>query len=1244
MRPVAAGLFYFVNKMNTKTDIRNECKNRILILDGAMGTMIQSFKLQEEDFRGERFIEHPIDLKGCNDILSLTKPDVIADIHRQYFSAGADIIETNTFNANVVSMQDYNLEDTVYEMNIESAKIAVKVANEFTEKGENPRYVCGILGPTSRTCSLSPDVENPEFRNVTFDELVHTYNDQVNGLLDGGVDLLMIETVFDTLNCKAAIFAVKTVFENRKMTVPLIISGTITDASGRTLSGQTLEAFWNSIRHADPFAVGLNCALGADDLRPYIEELSTIADTFISCHPNAGLPNDLGDYEETPESMAGKIQDFAESGFINIAGGCCGTTPEHISAIATAVEKLQPRKIPEITSICKLSGLEPLNFRDNLLFVNIGERTNVSGSRKFNRLIREEKYEESLTVARQQIENGAQIIDINMDEGLLDSEMVMEKFLRLIAGEPDISRVPIMIDSSKWSILEIGLKNIQGKGIVNSISLKDGEDAFLDRAKLIQKYGAAVVVMAFDDDGQADSLKRKVEICTNAYNLLTEKLNFPPEDIIFDPNIFAIATGIDTHNNYAIDYIESCRIIKKNLPGCMISGGVSNISFSFRGNNTVREAMHSAFLYRAIQAGMDMGIVNAGQLQIYEDIDPELLICVEDVLFNRKSNATENLLRFAESITSIGKKEKSIIKWRKGSVEERLIHALVQGITDYIEPDVEEVRKKIGSALRTIEGPLMDGMKKVGDLFGSGKMFLPQVVKSARVMKKAVNYMVPFIDKEKKEHGISAKSNGKILIATVKGDVHDIGKNIVGVVLGCNGYEIIDLGVMVSSENILSTARDSDADIIGLSGLITPSLDEMVHVASEMERTGLNIPLMIGGATTSQKHTAVKIDPVYTGPVIYVQDASKAVNITRKLMHHSNKDEYCKQISDEYESVRYNFINRKQQSKSLSYKVAKKKSIDWNFYTPPKPINPGINVLREYSIKTLTRYIDWSPFFHAWEFKGKYPDIFYNDKFGDQTKKVFDDGQKLLHQILEENLLTANGVVGIFPAQSRDDDIIAETPNGNFLFHNLRQQVDRGTGKPAMCLSDFIAPENSGKQDWFGAFAVSAGFGAEKIAEEFKSNNNEYSAIMIKILADRLAEAFAEHLHELVRKDFWGYSPDESLGIDQMIQEKYQGIRPAPGYPACPDHTEKITLFEMLNVTENTGISLTESCAMMPAASVSGWYFSHPDSAYFNLGKIQKDQIADYAERKEISISKVEKILNQNLNYTPERQVKLTES
>ncbi len=1228
--------------MNKKLNIKKASKDKILIVDGAMGTMIQSLKLQEKDFRGDRFTEHSIDLIGCNDILSLTKPEIIKNIHIQYLSAGADIIETNTFNSNAPSMQDYGLENLIYEMNIESAKIAVNAVKEFSNTNSDPRYVCGILGPSNRTCSISPKIEKPEFRNITFDELVETYIDQVNGLMDGGVDLIMIETVFDTLNCKSAIFAVKTAFENRNESVPLMISGTITDASGRTLSGQTLEAFWNSIRHAEPFSIGLNCALGADELRPFINELSQIADTLVSCHPNAGLPNDLGEYEESPDSMADKILNFSKSGFINITGGCCGTTPKHISAIAESVKTISPRKVPDTKNYCRLSGLEPMNFRDNLLFVNIGERTNVSGSKKFNRLIKENRYEESLTVGRQQIENGAQIIDVNMDEGLLDSEKAMEKYLRLVAGEPDICKVPIMIDSSKWSVLEIGLKNIQGKGIVNSISLKDGEDEFLKRAKLIRKYGAAVVVMAFDDTGQADSLSQKVAICTDAYNLLTEKLDFPPEDIIFDPNIFAVATGIEAHNNYAIDYIESCKIIKQTLPNCMISGGVSNISFSFRGNNTVREAMHSTFLYHAIQAGMDMGIVNAGQLQIYEEIDPKLLICVEDVLFNRKSNATENLLKFAESITSTGNKRKSIIEWRKGSVEDRLIHALVQGITDYIDTDVEEARKKISSALKTIEGPLMDGMNKVGDLFGSGKMFLPQVVKSARVMKKAVKYLVPYIDKEKKERGISAKTNGKVLLATVKGDVHDIGKNIVGVVLGCNGYEIIDLGVMVPSESILSTARNSDADIIGLSGLITPSLDEMVQVASEMERTKLNIPLLIGGATTSQKHTAVKIDPVYTGPVVYVQDASKAVNITRKLMHHSNKTEFCKKISDDYETVRYNFNNRKKQPESLSYNIAKKRKypIDWNSYTPPKPIKLGINVLQGFSIKTLIQSIDWSPFFHAWEFKGKYPDILNDKKYGEQTQRVFDDGQKLLHQIIEENLLTANGVVGLFPAQSRDDDIIVEAPNCSYMLHCLRQQVDKGTKKPVMCLSDFIAPVNSGKEDWIGAFAVSAGFGTEKIAKKFKSNNDDYSAIMIKILADRLAEAFAEYLHELVRKDYWGYSPDESLDVDQMIREKYQGIRPAPGYPACPDHTEKVTLFEMLNVIENTGISLTESYAMMPAASVSGWYFSNPESKYFSLGKIQKDQLVDYAGRKNISISMAEKILNQNLNYTPENQMK----
>ena len=1226
--------------MKTKFNITQECKDRILILDGAMGTMIQSYKLNERDFRGCRFSNHPIDLQGCNDLLSLTRPDIISDIHTQYLSAGADIIETNTFNANSVSMADYQLEDIVYEMNLESAKIAVSAVHKFTNSGVNPKYVCGILGPTSRTCSISPVVESPEHRNITFDELVITYSDQINGLLEGGVDALMIETVFDTLNCKAAIFAVKTVFHERNQEVPLMISGTITDVSGRTLSGQTLEAFWNSIRHANPVAVGLNCALGADELRPYIDEFSTIADTLITCHPNAGLPNDLGEYDETPESMAEKILEFAESGFINIAGGCCGTTPEHIAAISKAVSKTKPRIISEIQPICRLSGLESLNFRDNLLFVNIGERTNVSGSRKFNRLIREDKYEEALSVGRQQIENGAQIIDINMDEGLLGSEIAMEKYLRLIAGEPDISRVPIMVDSSEWSVLETGLKNIQGKGIVNSISLKDGEKEFLKKAEIIQKYGAAVVVMAFDESGQADSFERKVEICTRAYTLLTEKLNFPPEEIIFDPNIFAVATGIQAHNNFAVDYINACREIKKSLPGSLVSGGVSNLSFSIRGNNTVREAMHSVFLYHAIRAGMDMGIVNAGQLQVYEDIDPELLECVEDVLFNRRPDATERLTKLAEKSTRSSKNQKTSAGWRNKKVEKRLEFALIHGVTEFIELDAEESRVKLGSALKTIEEPLMDGMNKVGDLFGAGKLFLPQVVKSARVMKKAVAYLVPFMEDEKKKQNSKDTIRKKILLATVKGDVHDIGKKIVGVVLGCNNYDIIDLGVMVPSDKILSTAREMEVDIIGLSGLITPSLSEMVHVASEMERTQLNIPLLIGGATTSQKHTAVKIDSEYSGPVVHVRDASQAVNISRKLIDPVSRSNFSNQIEQNYIEIRNSFEGRKQQTKILPYAEAVKKniSINWTSYKPPIPAKPGITVFRDISINSLIPFIDWSPFFHAWELKGKYPGILDDKTVGEQAKKVFEDGQNMLKIIVDKNQLTANGIIGIFPANSRGDDINIKTPDDNMTIHNLRQQVDRGTDFPALCLSDFIAPENSGLQDWIGGFAVSTGFGCKETVEKWNAVHDDYSAIMVKILADRLAEAFAEHLHYLIRTELWGYTPNENLSVDELIQEKYTGIRPAPGYPASPDHTEKIKLFKLLNISKNTGITLTESCALYPAASVCGWYYSHPEAKYFNLGKIQKDQIISYAGRKNITIPETEKILNQNLGYSPTKE------
>ena len=1171
--------------------IQEIAKERILLIDGAMGTMLQAYQLEEADFRGDRFKDHPSDLKGNNDLLSLSRPDVVEAIHTAYLEAGADLIETNTFNANAISQSDYGTEDLVYEINLESAKIARKSADKFSH---DPRFVCGALGPTNRTASLSPDVNDPGFRNVSFDALAAAYGEQARGLLDGSVDILLVETVFDTLNCKAALFAIQSLLEERGEEVPIIVSGTITDASGRTLSGQTVEAFWHSIRHVDLFCAGLNCALGAEQIRPFLDALSTVADTLVSVYPNAGLPNEFGEYDQSPEAMAKIIKEFSDSGLVNLVGGCCGTTPDHIKAIANAVEDIQPRIIPDIAPLTKLSGLEPVTIRPESNFINVGERTNVTGSARFRRLIKEDNYEEALSVARQQIENGAQVIDVNMDEGLLDSEAAMGTFLRLIAAEPDIAKVPVMVDSSKWSVLETGLKNLQGKGIVNSISMKEGEDEFKRQAGVIKKYGAAVIVMAFDKSGQADSYERKIEICSRAYDILTEEVGFPPEDIIFDPNIFAVATGIEEHNEYANAYIEAAKTLKEALPGIHISGGVSNISFSFRGNDGVREAMHSAFLYHAIQAGMDMGIVNAGQLTVYDDIDPELKTRVEDVLFNRREDATERLVEIAEEYRGVKRSEEKDLSWRDQTVEQRICHALVEGIMDFVVEDTEEARKKYDRAIEVIEGPLMDGMNVVGDLFGAGKMFLPQVVKSARVMKKAVAHLVPFIEKEKDELGLTGKSNGKIIMATVKGDVHDIGKNIVGVVLGCNGYDVIDLGVMVPSDKILNSARDEGADIIGLSGLITPSLDEMVHVAKEMERLEFDVPLLIGGATTSKTHTAVKIEENYSGPTVHVIDASRAVGVVSKLMNDNERDAFVSERRQEYDGIRVQRGDSKR-VRQLSIEEARKRkfSTDWEGYQVPSPNLQGMKLFEDYPLDELVDYIDWSPFFHAWEMKGKYPAILKNSKYGKEARKLFQDGQNMLDRIVSQKLIGAKAVIGFFPSTAEDETITVDDTE----FHFPRQRVDKGSNETNYSLADFISPNG----DWLGLFALTTGHGVEESARKFESENDDYSAIMIKVLADRLVEALAERMHERVRKEFWGYDENEKLANEELIKEEYRGIRPAPGYSACPDHTEKDKIWKLLDAEANAGISLTETRAMYPAASVCGWYFSHPESRYFSV-------------------------------------------
>ncbi|WP_418157046.1 methionine synthase [Pantoea agglomerans] len=1208
-----------------------------MVLDGGMGTMIQSYKLEEEDYRGSRFADWPCDLKGNNDLLVLSKPAVIREIHDAYLAAGADILETNTFNATSIAMADYQMESLSAEINFEAARLARACADAWTAKTpDRPRYVAGVLGPTNRTCSISPDVNDPAYRNVTFNQLVEAYRESTRALVEGGSDIIMIETVFDTLNAKAAVYAVQTEMEALGVALPLMISGTITDASGRTLSGQTTEAFYNSLRHAEPLSFGLNCALGPDELRQYVAELSRIAEGYVTAHPNAGLPNAFGEYDLDAEVMAQQIGEWATAGFLNIIGGCCGTTPQHIAAMVAAVEGVAPRQLPTIPVACRLSGLEPLNITAESLFVNVGERTNVTGSAKFKRLIKEEKYNEALEVALQQVQSGAQIIDINMDEGMLDAEAAMVRFLNLIAGEPDIARVPIMIDSSKWEVIEKGLQCIQGKGIVNSISMKEGEAAFIHHARQVRRYGAAMVVMAFDEAGQADTRARKIEICRRAYRILTEQVGFPPEDIIFDPNIFAVATGIDEHNNYAMDFIGACEDIKRELPHAMISGGVSNVSFSFRGNDPVREAIHAVFLYYAIRKGMDMGIVNAGQLAIYDDLPAELREAVEDVILNRRDDGTERLLALAEKYRggkNDGAQEKQLAEWRSWDVVKRLEYSLVKGITEFIEQDTEEARQQVPRPIEVIEGPLMSGMNVVGDLFGEGKMFLPQVVKSARVMKQAVAYLEPFIEASKE----AGRSNGKIVLATVKGDVHDIGKNIVGVVLQCNNYEIIDLGVMVPGEKILKTAREVNADIIGLSGLITPSLDEMVNMAKEMERQGFTLPLLIGGATTSKAHTAVKIEQHYSGPTVYVQNASRTVGVVSSLLSATLKEDFVARTRKEYETVRIQHARKKPRTPPVSLQAARDNatSIDWESYTPPVPHRPGVSQV-EASIETLRNYIDWTPFFMTWSLAGKYPRIMEDEVVGEEAQRLFADANAMLDRLSQQSLLKPRGVVGVFPANRVGDDIhlYSDERRDEILCvsHHLRQQTEK-TDFANYCLADFVAPKSSGKADYLGAFAVTGGLEEDALAEAYDRQHDDYNKIMVKALADRLAEAFAEYLHERVRKVIWGFAPDENLSNEELIRENYQGIRPAPGYPACPEHTEKAAIWRLLAVEEQTGMKLTESFAMWPGASVSGWYFSHPDSRYFAVAQIQRDQVEDYAARKGMSVTEVERWLAPNLGY-----------
>ena len=1217
--------------------IKAQLEKHILLIDGGMGTMIQDHKFEEADFRGERFKDWKSDLKGNNDLLVLTQPEVIANIHREYLDAGADILETNTFNATTIAMADYAMESISAEINYEAARIARRVADEKTdETPDRPRFVAGVLGPTNRTCSISPDVNDPAFRNVTFDELVVAYIESTKALIKGGSDLILIETIFDTLNAKAAVFAVETVFEELGYKIPVMISGTITDASGRTLSGQTTEAFYNSLRHAEPLTFGLNCALGPDELRQYVQEMSRISETYVSAHPNAGLPNAFGEYDLEADEMSVHIKEWAESGFLNLVGGCCGTTPAHIKAMADAVAGIKPRELPELEVACRLSGLEALTIRSSSLFQNVGERTNVTGSARFKRLIKDELYDEALEVALHQVEAGADIIDINMDEAMLDSLFAMKRFLNLCASEPDISRVPIMVDSSKWEILEEGLKCVQGKGIVNSISMKEGVDNFIHQAKLIRRYGFAVIVMAFDEDGQADTRERKYEICKRSYDILVNQVGFPPEDIIFDPNIFAIATGIEEHNNYAVDFIEAVKDIKDNLPHAMISGGVSNVSFSFRGNNPVREAIHAVFLYYCIKNGMDMGIVNAAQLAIYDDIPKELKDAVEDVVLNKHANGTDALLELAEKYRGDGAEkadETKVLEWRSLPVNERIAHALVKGITEFIEEDTEIARQNADMPIEVIEGPLMDGMNIVGDLFGEGKMFLPQVVKSARVMKQAVAYLNPFIEETK---AVGA-TNGKVVMATVKGDVHDIGKNIVGVILQCNNYEIIDLGVMVPTEKIIKTALEHNADLIGLSGLITPSLDEMVYVAKEMQRQGLTIPLLIGGATTSKAHTAVKIEQNYDQPVVYVSNASRAVGVCQKLLNPKHKPEFVEKLNLDYDRVRVQHANKRPRSAPIGLTQARANGakLDWVNYKPTVPNQLGVQVVKNMSINVLRDYIDWTPFFMTWGLAGKYPRILKDEVVGEEATRLFADALAMLDTVEAAGEISASGIVGIFPANRVDDniEIYSDETRTEILqvSHQLRQQTEKKPPFVNHSLADYIAPKSSGVADYIAAFAVTGGIGEREVAERYKADNDDYNAILVQAVCDRLAEAFAEYLHQKTRKEYWGFAADETLDNDDLIREKYQGIRPAPGYPACPEHSEKAVIWDLMNVEQEIGMELTSSYAMYPGAAVSGWIFSHPESRYFAIAGIQQDQVEDYAQRKGWDLQTAERWLGPNI-------------
>ncbi|WP_323742678.1 methionine synthase [Nocardioides islandensis] len=1241
-------------------------RERILVIDGAMGTMIQQYKLDEAQYRGDLMKDHDGDLQGDNDLLSLTQPDLVREIHAAYLDAGADIICTNTFNGTRISQADYGLEDHCYELNRAAAAVAREAADKAATAGR-PRYVAGSLGPTTRTASISPDVNDPGARNVSFDQLVAAYLEEANGLVDGGADILLIETIFDTLNAKAAIFAVETLFEERGRRWPVIVSGTITDASGRTLSGQVTAAFWNSVRHVRPLAIGLNCALGAEEIRPYVAELARIADTFVSTHPNAGLPNAFGEYDETPEHMASVLGEFARSGLVNLVGGCCGTTEQHIAAIAAAAEGVAPREVPVAAPVMRLSGLEPLEIREDSLFVNVGERTNITGSAKFRNLIKAGDYDAGLSVAAQQVENGAQVIDVNMDEGMIDGVAAMDRFTKLIASEPDISRVPVMVDSSKWEVIEAGLKNVQGKAIVNSISMKEGEEKFLEHARLVRKYGAAAVVMAFDEDGQADNLERRKAICERAYRLLVDQVGFPPEDIIFDPNVFAVATGIEEHASYGLDFIEATRWIKQSLPGAKVSGGISNVSFSFRGNNPVREAIHAVFLFHAIEAGLDMGIVNAGALVVYDQVDPELRERIEDVVLNRRPDAAERLLEIAEKYNQeAGVTEETAEEWRALPVGERITHALVKGLDAHVEADTEELRQEIaargGRPLEVIEGPLMDGMNVVGDLFGAGKMFLPQVVKSARVMKKAVAYLIPFIEQEKLDNpelATAKDTNGTIVMATVKGDVHDIGKNIVGVVLQCNNYEVIDLGVMVPAQKILDTAKEIGADVIGLSGLITPSLDEMVNLASEMQRQEFTIPLLIGGATTSRAHTAVKIDQKYDGPVVWVKDASRSVPVTAQLLSDDRRQSLLDEVQADFESLRARHAAKNDRPMiGLAQARERATPVDWTSYRPRRPHlllqqdhavstisgvrgeTQHVRVYHHYDLADLRKYIDWQPFFNAWEMKGSFPDILNNPTTGEAARRLYDDAQAMLDRIVDERWLTANGVVGLFPANAVGDDVEVyldeSRQDPHVVLHQLRQQGQHREGVPNRSLADFVAPKETGLKDYVGAFAVTAGLGAADRVAEFRKEIDDYSGILLEALADRLAEAFAERLHERVRRELWAYAPDERLDNVGLIKERYDGIRPAPGYPASPDHTEKQAIWSLLDVEATTGMTLTESMAMQPGASVSGLYFGHPDSQYFVVGRIGRDQVEDYAARKGWSLAEAERWLSPSLGYDPD--------